>query len=126
MKVFTNIVCMLPTGVSCTLAAAIYYQSYAGSHSSSSFPGYSDSFFSGRLSDQGTISRETISQHRCSHQTVSLSWVSYLMEKVRPNSFSGLHLSNQTFPCKSGLSSSSTGKVPESLFESHLFLYHNW
>jgi hypothetical protein len=46
--------------VDCTTS---FYQSYAGSHSSSSFPSYSDSFLHGRLSDQGTISRETLSQH---------------------------------------------------------------
>ena len=58
------------------------------------------------------------SQHRCSHHTVSLSGVSHLMEKVRPDSFSGLHLCRRTFPYSTGLSSSSTGKVSESLFES--------
>ena len=44
--------------VDCTTS---FYQSYAGSHSSSSYPSYSDSFLHGRLSDQGTLSRETIS-----------------------------------------------------------------
>jgi hypothetical protein len=58
-----------------------------------SFPGYSDSLLPERLSDQGTLPRETLSQHRCRHHTVSLFGVSHLMEKVRPDSFSG-----RTFP----------------------------
>jgi hypothetical protein len=45
-----------------------------------------------------------------------LSAVSHLMDKIRPDYFSGLHLSRQTFPYSTGLSSSSTGKVSDSLF----------
>ena len=68
--------------------------------------------------DNSLIKELSPEKHQCSHQTVSLSGVSHLMEKVRPNSFSGLHLSRRTFPYSTGLSSSSTGKVSESLFES--------
>jgi hypothetical protein len=98
----------LPFGMSTALVFTNVMQAAIAS-----FPGYSDSFLPERLSDQGTLSRETLSQHRCSHHTVSLFGVSHLMEKVRPDSFSG-----RTFPYSTGLSSSSTGKVSESLFES--------
>ncbi|VDI49919.1 Hypothetical predicted protein [Mytilus galloprovincialis] len=56
--------------VNCTTSL---YQTHAGSNCSPSFTGYSDSFLPGRLTDQGTFSRETLSQYRCSHQIAALS-----------------------------------------------------
>ncbi|CAG2190289.1 unnamed protein product [Mytilus edulis] len=64
-------------------------------------PGYSDSFLPGRLTDQGTFSRETLSQYRCSHQIVSLSGVSHFLEKVGPHSVSGLYFPRRTLPYSS-------------------------
>ncbi|CAG2215350.1 unnamed protein product [Mytilus edulis] len=80
-------------------------------------PGYSDSFLPGRLTDQGTFSRETLSQYRCSHQIVSLSGVSHFLEKVGPHSVSGLYFPRRTLPYSSVHSSTSSGKVSESLFK---------
>ncbi|VDI54756.1 Hypothetical predicted protein [Mytilus galloprovincialis] len=80
-------------------------------------PGYSDSFLPGRLTDQGTFSRETLSQYRCSHQIAALSGVSHFLEKVGPHSVSGLYFPRRTLPYSSVHSSTSSGKVSESLFK---------
>ncbi|VDI09351.1 Hypothetical predicted protein [Mytilus galloprovincialis] len=80
-------------------------------------PGYSDSFLPGRLTDQGTFSRETLSQYRCSHQIASLSGVSHFLEKVGPHSVSGLYFPRRTLPYSSVHSSTSSGKVSESLLK---------
>ena len=100
--------------VNCTTSL---YQTHAGSNCSPSFTGYSDSFLPGRLTDQGTFSRETLSQYRCSHQIAALSGVSHFLEKVGPHSVSGLYFPRRTLPYSSVHSSTSSGKVSESLFK---------
>ncbi|VDI47075.1 Hypothetical predicted protein [Mytilus galloprovincialis] len=100
--------------VNCTTSLS---QTYAGSNCSPSFTGYSDSFLPGRLTDQGTFSRETLSQYRCSHQIAALSGVSHFLEKVGPHSVSGLYFPRRTLPYSSVHSSTSSGKVSESLFK---------
>ncbi|CAG2229445.1 unnamed protein product [Mytilus edulis] len=100
--------------VNCTTS---FHQTYAGSNCSPSFTGYSDSFLPGRLTDQGTFSRETLSQYRCSHQIAALSGVSHFLEKVGPHSVSGLYFPRRTLPYSSVHSSTSSGKVSESLFK---------
>ncbi|CAG2228069.1 unnamed protein product [Mytilus edulis] len=54
---------------------------------------------------------------RCSHQIAALSGVSHLLEKVGPHSVSGLYFPRRTLPYSSVHSSTSSGKVSESLLK---------